>query len=106
MLTRKTMFIAGHARLPQGMAAKNVFDSLTITAEIDTKYGVILEASCTLVTDQGRNFIAELLKGFSLSEGTEEITAHIQNYYKGKASKTLIAALKDLEQHYKQLTTL
>lgn len=30
-----TYFIAGHARLPQGMAAKSVFDSLTITAEVD-----------------------------------------------------------------------
>lgn len=103
MFNGKTMFIAGHARLPQGMAAQNVFDTLTITAEVDIKYGVIIEASCTLVTDQGRNFIGELLKGFSLNEGVAEATANIQNYYKGKASKTLVAALKDLEQHYQQL---
>ena len=51
MHNEKTMFIAGHARLPQGMAAKNVFETLTITAEIDRKYGVILEASCTLATE-------------------------------------------------------
>lgn len=103
MFNGKTMFIAGHARLPQGMAAQNVFDTLTITAEVDINYGVIIEASCTLVTDQGRNFIGELLKGFSLNEGVAEATANIQNYYKGKASKTLVAALKDLEQHYQQL---
>lgn len=103
MFNGKTMFIAGHARLPQGMAAKNVFDSLTITAEVDIKYGVIIKASCTLATDQGRDFIGELLKGFSLKEGVAEAAANIQDYYKGKASKTLVAALKDLEQHYQQL---
>ncbi|MDS9471456.1 DUF3870 domain-containing protein [Sporosarcina pasteurii] len=103
MFNGKTMFIAGHARLPQGMAAKNVFDSLTITAEVDIKYGVIIEASCTLATDQGRDFIGELLKGFSLNEGVAEASECIQNYYKGKATKTLVAALKDLEQHYQQL---
>jgi hypothetical protein len=48
-----TQFIAGHARLPGGMAAKSVFDTLTITAEIDKKYGVIIDASCTLATEHG-----------------------------------------------------
>ncbi len=103
MFNAKTMFIAGHARLPQGMAAKNIFDSLSITAEVDIKYGVIIEASCTLATEQGRDFIGELLKGFSLKEGVGEASEYIQNHYKGKASKTLVAALKDLEQHYQQL---
>ena len=37
MFNEKTLFIAGHARLPQGMAAKSVFETLTITAEIDEK---------------------------------------------------------------------
>jgi len=45
MMNGKTLFIAGHAKLPQGMAAKSVFETLTITAEVDRKYGVILEAS-------------------------------------------------------------
>ena len=103
MFNARTMFIAGHARLPQGMAAKNVFESLTITAEVDVKYGVIMEASCTLATEQGRDFIGEILRGFSLKEGIEGAAQSIQTHYKGKACKTLVAALKDLEQHYKQL---
>lgn len=44
-------FIAGHARLPGGMAARDMFETLTITAEIDKKYGVIVSASCTLATE-------------------------------------------------------
>ncbi len=54
MINGKTILIAGHARLPQGMAAKSVFETLTITAEVDAEFGVVLEASCTLATEQGR----------------------------------------------------
>ncbi|MGM7636836.1 DUF3870 domain-containing protein [Bacillus sp. Hm123] len=104
MINSKVMFIAGHARLPQGMAAKSVFDTLTITAEVDVKYGVILEASCTLATEHGRNFIGQLLRGVSLNDGIEEPLKHLQLYYKGKAANALAAALNDLHLHYQQVS--
>lgn len=103
MINSKVMFIAGHARLPQGMAAKSVFDTLTITAEVDTKYGVIIEASCTLATEHGREFIGQLLKGVSLKDGIEEPLKQLQQYYKGKAANALAAALNDLHLHYQQV---
>src|SRR3954467_10976507 len=99
----KTLFIAGHARLPQGMAATSVFETLTITAEIDRKYGVILEASCTLATDHGRQFIGRLLKGVSINDGVDEAIAAIHKYYHGKGTNALVAALKDLALHYQQM---
>lgn len=99
------MFIAGHARLPQGMAAKSVFDSLTITVELDRKYGVILEASCTLATEHGQRFVGELLRGVSLRDGIDEPIQLIQTYYRGKAANALIAALKDLYTQYEQISS-
>ncbi|WXB94806.1 DUF3870 domain-containing protein [Bacillus sp. FJAT-52991] len=103
-MNSKVMFIAGHARLPQGMAAKSVFDTLTITAEVDIKYGVILEASCTLATEHGRNFIGQLLRGVSLNDGIDEPLKQLQLYYKGKAANALAAALNDLHLHYQQVS--
>jgi len=98
-----TYFIAGHAKLPSGMAARNVFETLTITAEIDQNYGVIVEASCTLATDHGRNYISRLLKGHSLRNGIDKPLEELKNGYLGKANNALIAALKDL---YKQYETM
>jgi len=106
MFNGKTIFIAGHARLPQGMAAKSVFETLTITAEIDKKYGVILEASCTLATEHGRDFIGRLLKGISLNDGVDEAIEAIQTYYRGKATNALVAALKDLDVHFQQIKSV
>jgi hypothetical protein len=103
MFNGKTVFIAGHARLPQGMAAKSVFETLTITAEVDAKYGVVLEASCTLATEHGREFIGRLLKGISLNDGVDEAIESITSYYRGKAANALIAALKDLDIHFQQI---
>ncbi|MEH7109785.1 MULTISPECIES: DUF3870 domain-containing protein [Bacillaceae] len=103
MFNGKTIFIAGHARLPQGMAAKSVFETLTITAEVDTKYGVIIQATCTLATEHGRDFIGGLLRGTSLNDGVEDAVKAIETYYRGKATNALIAALKDLHLHFQQI---
>ncbi|MEW9031180.1 MAG: DUF3870 domain-containing protein [Planifilum fimeticola] len=92
----KTIMLAGHAKLPQGMAAKSVFETLTITAEIDRKYGVIVQASCTLATSHAQAFIGELLKGYSLLDGIDPILDAIREAYQGKAKQALVAAAKDL----------
>src|SRR5699024_12534017 len=84
-----TVFIAGHARLPSGMAAQNMYEVLTITAEIDKKYGVVIEASCTLATDHGKHYIDHLLKGYSLRDGIEKPIEEIQAHYLGKAGSAL-----------------
>ncbi|GAE27160.1 hypothetical protein JCM9140_3280 [Halalkalibacter wakoensis JCM 9140] len=103
MIDSNTVFIAGHARLPQGMAAKSMFDTLTITAEIEMRYGVILEASCTLATDHGREFIGRALRGISLNDGIDATIKYLEDKYRGKATNALIAALRDLHTHYLQV---
>ncbi len=95
-----TIFIAGHSRLPSGMAAKSVYDTLTITAEIDRKYGVILSAGCTLATEHAREYVSQLLKGYSLKDGIDELIAIVKNHYFGKAEAALISALRDLHKQY------
>ncbi|MCA0971380.1 DUF3870 domain-containing protein [Halobacillus litoralis] len=96
----KTLFIAGHAKLPTGIAANHISESLTLTLEVDKTYGVIIDASCTLATEHGRGFIKSLLKGYSLKEGTDEPIARLREGYLGKAGNALEAALKDSYKQY------
>lgn len=95
-----TVFIAGHARLPSGMAAQNMYETLTITAEIDKKYGVIVNASCTLATLHGREFVQQLLRGYSLRDGIDSPIEEVKDHYFGKAGNALASALKDLYKQY------
>lgn len=57
-----TYFVAGHAKLPAGMAAQTIYETLTVTAELDKKHGVVIEVSCTLATEHGREFISRILE--------------------------------------------
>ncbi|MEH6944817.1 DUF3870 domain-containing protein, partial [Bacillus sp. JJ722] len=95
-----TYFLAGHAKLPQDMAAGSVYGSITVTVEVDLEYGVIVDASCTLATEHGRNFIRQLLRGYSLREGPNPLISIIKEYYFGKASHALQAAIKDICNQY------
>ena len=97
-----TLFVAGHARLPQGMAAQRMFESLTVTVEIDARYAVIVDASCTLATGHGRNFIRDLLRGHRLREGVAPLIELVRRCYTGRAGLALIAALKDLYLQYER----
>lgn len=95
-----TYFIAGHAKLPQGMAARNVYDSITITLELDFKHGVIVDCSCTLATEHGRGFIRQLLRGYCLKDGVNELIETVQVHYRGKAGQAIQAALKDVHAQF------
>src|SRR5690625_6660124 len=96
-----TIFIAGHARLPSGMAAQNMYETLTITAEIDKNYGVIVTSSCTLATIHGQGFVEQMLKGYSLQDGIEKPIQIVKKHYLGKAGNALVSARS--EEHTSEL---
>lgn len=99
---RNTIFIAGHSRLPSGMAARNMYETLTITAEIDKKYGVVVSTSCTLATDHARRFLEDLLVGYSLQDGIVPLIERVEQHYLGKAKHAIMSALQDLYKQYEK----
>lgn len=103
-LVSKT-FIAGHGKLPSGSAAKAAYDTLALTVEIEREHGVILSLECTLATQLGRDFVSELLRGYSLQNGVDAMIDELRLHYHGAAKAALIAALKDLEAEYQRLQT-
>lgn len=96
----RTIFLAGHAALPQGMAARSSFSHLALVVKIDPKYSVIVEAACTLVTGPAEQHIREILIGRSLREGIEDIIEELKATYRGAGINAIIAALKDLYRTY------
>ncbi|KJS21728.1 MAG: ornithine cyclodeaminase [Clostridiaceae bacterium BRH_c20a] len=96
----KTVFLAGHAALPQGMAAKGPYEHLAVVVEIDSKYGVIINAECTLITDLAINFLHDCLVGCCMEDGVDAIISEIINTYHGAAKNAIIASLKDLNRAY------
>ncbi len=91
-----TVYLVGHAALPQGMAAKGLFDTLAVTAEAETQYGVILRSTASLITDHGRDFFSRILVGRSLNDNVDVVLHEIRDCYHGAAQNALVAATKDL----------
>ena len=92
--------MVGHASFPQGMAAKSLYNTLAIAVKIDQKYGVIVSASCNLVTTTAEEFIGSILVGHCLLEGIEPLVLEVKERYHGAAQNAIIAALKDLHRTY------
>lgn len=82
------------------MAAKGPYDHLAVVVEIDKKYGVIIDAKVTLITDVAINFIRNCLVGRCLAEGIDQIIAEINVSYFGAGKNAIIAAIKDLYREY------
>lgn len=97
------MFVAGHGKLPATSAAKAVFEILAVTVEVDKKFGVILDADCTLATEQGRLMVRKLLRGYSVKTDMESIRSVVADSYYGKVKNALLAALNDLEAEYQRI---
>ena len=96
----QTIMLIGHAALPQGMAARSTYDYLALTVEIEPKYGVIVRAAATLVTELASDFVTRVLVGRSLYDGIEDIIDEFKMYYRGAALSAIIAALKDLNRAF------
>jgi hypothetical protein len=99
----KTIIVAGHAKLPQGMAASKLFEVLAVTVEFEPKYGVIINSSSTLASTHTQEYIANILIGHSLLDGIEPVIDEISEGYHGKAQQAIIAAIKDLYTQFLML---
>lgn len=98
-----TYLIAGYAKHSQGIASRNIDESLTITLEVDFTYGIIVDAACTLAAEHERAAIKRLLCGYCLRDGMEDLIERIQRDYRGKSGRAIRAALMDV---YSQFETL
>ncbi|NMP23319.1 DUF3870 domain-containing protein [Sulfobacillus harzensis] len=101
----KTVFIVGHAKPPKGMSAADVFSTLSLALVVEVRHGVILEASCSLITEAGRNFISRLLVGESLLDDPDAVERAIAAGYLGAAQAAIQAAWKDVVYQFRQYKT-
>lgn len=85
------------------MAAKGPYEHMAIVVELDERHGVILDAQCTLVTDLAKDFLKNILKGYSLNDDVDKMIADVKEVYHGAARNAIIASLKDLSRTYQKL---
>lgn len=95
------VYVTGNARTSERSTVGNVTDVFAVEVVINIETDQIVEASCTLVTELGRQFVRNLLLGHNFILGIEQIIRDIDLYYQALPKKSLIAALKDANNKYK-----
>lgn len=94
-VSEDTIICTGYSRLPDGMAAKNLYGVMGVGFEIDPDRDVIVNASCTFVTNMCSNFIQTILVGHNLNDGIEEPIHKFEKRYYGLGKKAIVSAIRD-----------
>ncbi|MDA5107985.1 DUF3870 domain-containing protein [Brevibacillus sp. LEMMJ03] len=90
-----TIFCTGYARLPDGMAAKNLYGVMGVGFEIDPETDKIVNASCTFVTNMCNDFIKSILVGHDLKNGVDLPIQTFEKRYFGLGKKAIVSAIRD-----------
>ena len=101
-LRPETIVIAGSARLPEDVAAKHVFGSVTIELEVDLADKTIVDISSTLVPTLGEKILRNVLLGNKIDEGIEEAIIQLDSRFFNVTRRAMIAALEDAFRWYKK----
>lgn len=97
------ILLSGYAKLPSNTAAQKLYDQLVVVATVDPETGVIMDADCSMATDMGRRFVADLMRGYDLNRGPELLTEALETRYYGHLKKALVTAVREIFQHYGEL---
>jgi hypothetical protein len=96
-----TLFFTGYAKLPAGITATEMFRVVGIGLEVKARTGEIIAADCTLATEVGRRFFANLVEGRRLDEDFAILVNLVEKRYYGNAQKAIITALKIAREKFR-----
>jgi len=102
MRDRNAVLISGYAKLPSSITAESVYNILAVAVLFDSRTGTILEAEASMVTDLAKNFVAELLVGYNLQDGPDELIGLFEEHYHGNAKKALETAIRMVFARYQE----
>ena len=102
MRERNTVLLSGYAKLPTNITAEMVYEVLAVAVLFDRRSGIILEAEASMVTNIARKFIAELLVGYNLNDGPDELMEDFETYYHGNAKRALETAIRMIFNKYQE----
>lgn len=97
------VLFSGYARLPSNTTAQKFYEELAMVAVIDMNTGVIHNVECTMVTGLAKEFVRELIVGYDMNRGVEELLKTLEYKYQGHLKKALASAVKMIGTQYSEL---
>lgn len=105
-LAKEIIYVSSFAKLPAGIPSESVYKVLDIGLVINTKTGVIENASVTLLTDVAADFLRDIIIGYNIKdENLDILIEEIQARYNGSAQKAIIVAIRKVVEKYEAITS-
>ncbi|MGI5971917.1 MAG: DUF3870 domain-containing protein [Oscillospiraceae bacterium] len=98
------VLISGYAKLPANITSEEIFHTAVVVVLVDLQVGTIVKAECSTVTNVAKEFIANLMVGYNLSDGIDMLIQRINQTYYGQAKKAIITSIKMIYAKYQEIT--
>jgi len=99
----QAVYFISYAKLPGEIPAANMHKSVGVGLIIHQETGDIIDASCTLLTQEACLFLKSVLQGRNVhTEDAETIIEAVRQRYHGYAQKAVCVAIKGSIDRYYQ----
>lgn len=105
MIDGNTLLLSGYAKLPANTTAEMVYNTLVLVVIIDKRTGVILDAEPSVVTELAKKYINDIMSGYDMNNGPEELLEIFEECYHGNAKRALETAMRMVFSKYRDYLT-
>ena len=96
-----TVYFISYAKLPSDIPTANMHKVVGVGLIIDRDTGIIVDSSCTLITEEAKNFLKQVLVNHNLHrDGIEPLVDKVKQRFHGLAQKAICVALKGTCERY------
>ena len=101
--SKDTVYFISYARLSNAIPAGKIMDHVGVGLVINQKSGVIEDISCTLLTEEAKLFLKDIIAGFNLhDENIEVLLKMISDRFHGMSQKSICVAVHSTYERYLQ----
>lgn len=97
---KNTVYFISYAQLPENISAKKVVGTIGLGIVVDFYTDIIVDTSCTLITEEAREFLKSIIVGYNLSNGIEELIEEVRFRFNGQSQKSVCVVLRDVYRKY------
>jgi len=95
------VYFSSYAKLPADMPSGEIYKSLDVGLIINADSGEIEDASITLLTEEAKNFIKQIIVGYNMNDcGIEPLIEIVKSKYFGSSQKAICVTLRCLYGKY------
>ncbi len=96
-----SIYLSAHSKLPSDMPSAEIYKAIDIGLVINLESGVIEDASITLLTDEARNFLKQIIIGYNIDkQSVEPLIETIRKRYLGASQKAICVTLRLIYEKY------